>query len=143
MKLNKDKLKELTPYFVMGAITLGTSGFFAKYYLPDNFSDNVKQEGDINIDESSIEVIDGELYYYFDAYQHKVVMSQNDAFYRKIEAVDEYTITDVEVNGWRDNSKVTFVNEVPVRVKVTGNVDGILKFDGFGEVVENNKKLIR
>ena len=69
MKLNKDKLKELTPYFVMGAITLGTSGFFAKYYLPDNFSDNVKQEGDINIDESSIEVIDGELYYYFDAYQ--------------------------------------------------------------------------
>jgi len=48
MKLNKDKLKELTPYFVMGAITLGTSGFFAKYYLPDNFSDNVKQEGDIN-----------------------------------------------------------------------------------------------
>lgn len=140
IEFNKRKIKDLVPYFVMGSITLGICGVAGAYYLPDNFNDNIKQIDDSNVNLGDMKITDsGELYYLFNEGEHKVKMSQNDAWYRKIETVEGYEITDVEVNGWRDNSQVTYVNKVPVKVRVTGQENGKLKFDDFGVVFEEEK----
>ncbi len=140
IEFNKKKLKELAPYLVMGSITVGVCGAMSAYYLADNFKNNIVQVGDSNINMDDMEVLDnGEMYYLFSEGEHKVKMSHNDAWYREIEQVEGYEIINVEVNGWRDNSQVTFVNKVPVKVKLTGSESGKLKFDDFGEVFEEEK----
>lgn len=141
-KLNicKEKIKDCAEYIAGGAIVVVILGGMTAYYLPDNFQDKVKQvsEADINTDDLEI-AENGEMYYVFNEGEHKVKMSHNDSFYRHIEAVEGYEIVDVEVNGWRDNSKVTFVNTEPVKVKMTSDEDGQLKFDDFGEIIEEEK----
>lgn len=139
IEFNKRKIKELAPYFVMGSITVGVCGAMSAYYLADNFKNNIVQVGEFNIDMNDMEILDNEMYYLFEKGEHKVKMSHNDAWYREIKQVEGYEIVDVEVNGWRDNSQVTFVNKVPVKVKVTGNEDGKLKFDDFGVIFEEEK----
>lgn len=139
IKFNSENIKELAPYLIMGSLTLGISGLCGVYYLPDNFRDNIECVNDADIDTNNLEIFNGDAYYVFNAGEHKVKMSQNDAFYRNIEAVEGYEITNVEVNGWRDNSQVTFVNKVPVRVKAMSCEDGKLMFNDFGVVIENEK----
>jgi len=143
IKFNREKLKEFAPYLAMGSITVGIAAFGCAYYLSDNFKNNIKQVNDNETQYDDLENSNGEIYYLFGAGEHKVKMSQNDAFYRNIEAVEGYEITDVEVNGWRDNSQVTFVNKVPVKVKATNIKDGKLRFDDFGVVVEEEKEKCR
>lgn len=140
IKFNKDSIKELAPYMAFGTMVLGIAGISGYYYLPDNFKDNIKQMGEADINIDDLEISDsGEMYYLFNEGEHRVQMSQNDAWHRKIESVEGYEIVGVEVNGWRDNSQVTFINKVPVRVRVTGSIDGSLKFDDFGEVLDREK----
>lgn len=139
IKFNNDKINELAPYLLMGSLTIGISGLCGVYYLPDNFKDNIECVNDLALATDNIEVFNKEAYYVFDAGEHKVKMSQNDAFYRDIKAVEGYEITNVEVNGWRDNSQVTFVNKVPVRVKATSTKDGKLEFNDFGIIIEDEK----
>lgn len=136
----KENIKDCAEYIAAGSIVVAILGGMTAYYLPDNFQDKVKQvsEADINTDDLEI-AENGEMYYIFNEGEHKVKMSHNDSFYRHIEAVEGYEIVDVEVNGWRDNSKVTFVNTEPVKVKMTSDEDGQLKFDDFGEVIEEEK----
>ena len=139
IKFNSEKVKELAPYLIMGSLILGSGVGFGVYYLPDNFKDNIDCVNHSEINTDNLETFNGELYYVFNAREHKVKMSQNDTFFRKIEAVPGYEITEVLVNGWRDNSQVVFVNKVPVRVKVTSNENGNLEFNDFGVVIEEEK----
>lgn len=137
IKFSKENIKEFSAYLAMGSVVVGMIGGGSLYYLYDNFSDNVKQSSDTDVNTDDLEITEnGEMYYVFNEGEHKVKISHNDMFYRKIEAVEGYEIIDVQVNGWRDNSQVTFVNKVPVKVKMTGNEEGRLKFDSFGEVIE-------
>ncbi len=136
IKFNSEKVKELARYLIMSSLTIGIGGC---YYLPDNFNDNIDCVNHSEINTDNLEIFNGELYYVFNAGEHEVKMSQNDAFFRKIEAVSGYEITEVLVNGWRDNSQVIFVNKVPVRVKVTSNENGNLEFNDFGVVIEEEK----
>lgn len=140
IKFNKDSIKELAPYLAFGTMVLGIVGISGYYYLPDNFNDNIKQIGDADINIDDLEISDsGDMYYLFNEGEHRVQMSQIDTLYRKIESIEGYEIVGVEVNGWRNNSQVTFINKVPVRAKVTSSTDGSLKFDDFGEVLEKEK----
>ena len=43
-------------------------------------------------------------------------------------------IKEVEINGWRDNNKVTYVNIVPVVAIATNENNGNLEFNNFGSV---------
>lgn len=135
-----ENIKDSVEYIVAGTIVVAILGGMTAYYLPDNFQDKVKQVSEADINPDDLEILEnGEMYYIFSEGEHKVKMSHNDMFYRHIEAVEGYEIADVEVNGWRDNSQVTFVNTEPVKVKMTSDKEGKLKFDDFGEVIEEEK----
>lgn len=82
---------------------------------------------------------DGELYYYLDVGEHTILVSRNDSLKHVIEKVDGYEISKVEVNSWRDNNSVTYVNTQPVKVKLTGKNDVFFFFDEFGTVVEEQE----
>lgn len=82
---------------------------------------------------------DGELYYYFAPGEHIILISRNDAFNRKIEKVDGYEIAGVEVNSWRDNNQVKYVNTKPVMVRLTGSNEEFSFFDEFGTVISEEE----
>lgn len=135
-----ENIKDSVEYIIAGTAIVAMIGGMTAYYLPDNFQENIKQVSEADITTEDLEIAEnGDIYYVFSEGEHKVEMSHNDMFYRHIDAVEGYEIVDVKVKGWRDNSKVTFVNKVPVKVKVTNDKDGKLKFDDFGEVVEAEK----
>lgn len=140
IKLNKEKIKEISSYLAMGSVVVGMLGGGALYYLSDNFNDKVRQINDMNFNTDNLEITEnGEMFYIFSEGEHQVKMSHNDMFFREIKEIEGYEIIDVKVNGWRDNSQVTFVNKLPVRVKLTSNENGEMKFDGFGEVIQKEK----
>lgn len=74
----------------------------------------------------------------FDEGQHKIKVSRNDAYYHQINSVDGYSIESVDVNGWRDNNQVIYVNAEPVTVVGTKQKDGTVTFDNFGNVITNS-----
>lgn len=77
---------------------------------------------------------DGKTYGYFDVGEHVVKVSRNDVYTYRTEEIEGYTIKEVEVNSWRDNNQITYVNTVPVVVLATQSKDGEYKFNTFGTV---------
>lgn len=124
---------------IIGKILFGTVcvGSMTGYYTYENQQQIVKND----IDESLVYTNeDGVQCYYFDVGEHKICISRNDSFHRKIEAIDGYEIEEVEVNSWCDNNKVTYVNSSPVVVIATKYADGSLTFDNFGTIVNDKKE---
>ena len=81
---------------------------------------------------------DGKTYGYFDVGEHTIKVSRNDVYTYRTEEIEGYTIKEVEVNSWRDNNQITYVNTVPVVVPATQSKDGEYEFNTFG-TVENTK----
>lgn len=77
---------------------------------------------------------DGKTYGYFDVGEHLIKVSRNDAFTYRTEEIDGYTIKEVEVNSWRDNNQITYINTVPVVVPATQSENGEYEFNTFGTV---------
>lgn len=77
---------------------------------------------------------DGKTYGYFDVGEHTIKVSRNDVYTYRTEEIEGYTIKEVEVNSWRDNNKITYVNTVPVVVLATQSKNGEYKFNTFGTV---------
>ena len=77
---------------------------------------------------------DGKTYGYFDVGEHIIKVSRNDAFTYRTEEIDGYTIKEVEVNSWRDNNQITYINTVPVVVLATQSENGEYEFNTFGTV---------
>lgn len=77
---------------------------------------------------------DGKTYGYFDVGEHIIKVSRNDVYTYKTEEIDGYTIKEVEVNSWRDNNQITYVNTVPVVVPATQSETGEYEFNTFGTV---------
>lgn len=77
---------------------------------------------------------DGKTYGYFDVGEHLIKVSRNDAFTYRTEEIDGYTIKEVEVNSWRDNNQITYINTVPVVVPATQSKNGEYEFNTFGTV---------
>lgn len=81
---------------------------------------------------------DGKTYGYFDVGEHTIKVSRNDVYTYRTEEIEGYTIKEVEVNSWRDNNQITYVNTVPVVVLATQSKNGEYEFNTFG-TVENTK----
>lgn len=127
---------DVISHIVKGSIVFASIGITVGYYMYENQTqivDNVSQKN-IFIDE------EGNICCYFNVGEHRITISRNDAYYHNIKAVDGYVIENVEVNGWRDNNKTTYVNNKPVIVKTSKVKNGKPLFDNFGIVMENETK---
>lgn len=71
-----------------------------------------------------------------------IKVSRNDAYYHKSEEIEGYTIKEVEINGWRDNNTITYVNTEAVIVTAT-NEDNKLEFNDFGKIVSKKALSLR
>lgn len=128
LKINKALLSSISA----ATIVLGIYGGAAVYYQYDN----QQQICEKNINSNDIFMNEnGEFCLRFEPGEHIIKISSNDALYHKIEAVEGYTISEVEINGWRDNNKAVYVNTEPVIVIATLDKNGKLEFNNFGEVV--------
>ena len=85
---------------------------------------------------------DGKFYCYFDIGEHIITISRNDAYYYKSKEIEGYAIKEVEINGWKDNNKITYINTIPVIVEATKEKNDELEFSNFG-VLTNKKSKIR
>lgn len=133
---NKIKDKMAVPIVFGTVISITTCGSIF-YYTYEN-----KEQIDIKIDNNKIFTDeDGKLKYYFDVGEHIIKISRNDAYYHKSENIEGYTIKDVEINGWRDNNQITYVNTVPVIATITD--DKNLKFNDFGEVIKDKTFVLK
>ena len=77
---------------------------------------------------------DGKNYGYFDVGEHVIKVSRNDAYTYKPNEIEGYIIKEVEVNSWRHNNQITYVNTVPVVVPATQSENGEYEFNTFGTV---------
>ena len=77
---------------------------------------------------------DGKTYGYFDVGEHVIKVSRNDAYTYKTTEIEGYMIKEVEVNSWRHNNQITYVNTVPVVVAATQSENGEYEFNTFGTV---------
>ena len=128
----KEKLSYILASCVLWGACAGASYAYYTY-------DNQKQISETNVNENSFIMNENdELCYLFGIGEHEIQISRNDALYHKMEQVDGYEIKEVEINSWRDNNKVTYVNTKPVLVVVTYDKNGNMKTDDFGTVYEPN-----
>lgn len=115
----------------------GSIGGSIAYYQYENIS----QVSETSIDNLNTFIgEDGKTYSYFDVGEHVITVSRNDTYTYKTEEIEGYTITGVEVNSWRDNSKITYKNTVPVIVEATTTSDGKYEFNSFGKTTTGEKE---
>ena len=138
--MNKKELKiKLTSYLAsiaLCAIALGGPTLYLNY-------ESVKQVHTSDIDHTNVfKGEDGNYQCYFDIGEHLITVSRNDAYYYKTEEIEGYAIKEVEINGWRDNNKITYVNTVPVVVKATNEKNGQFEFNNFG-IISTKKNNVK
>lgn len=138
MKLKNisSNIKEIFPYIVGSSVVIATLTGTICYYSYERITQ--VEQNNLDMDDMDIDE-NGNIYYSFDVGEHKVTVSSNDFLYRQRDTIDGYTIENVEINGWRDNNQVTYVNQVPVIVKATSVKDGVVEFADFGEIETQEK----
>lgn len=138
MKIKNLKINEQAVSALISAtLVIGSITGSVLYYQHEN----KQQVCEIKVDSTNIyEVENGKFYCYFDVGEHIITVSRNDAYYYKSEKIEGYAIKEVEINGWRDNNKITYVNIVPVVVEATKEKNGQFEFNNFGIIsTEKNK----
>ena len=128
LKFNKGLIANLLSTSLMLSFGGGTV-YYYRYNHQQQVQEQTVECDNIFTDEN------GRAYRYFLAGEHVIKISSNDLFYRKFEEVEGYTIKEVEINGYRDNNKVVYVNTEPVYVFANQGKDGNLEFNNFGELV--------
>lgn len=134
LKINDDLKFYLCQIAVIGMFSIPAIA----YYSYDNKTQIIETEApdlDTFVNE------EGQICCNFEPGEHKIKISRNDAYYHKINSIDGYNIESVDVNGWRDNNQVVYVNVEPVVAVGTLNKDGIMTFNDFGEVITSNLSL--
>ena len=116
-----------------GAIALSALGISAAYYLYEGRYQICEEyataeDADIFINEN------GDYCKFFDAGDHVIRISRNDAYFHDYGTVDGYMIQSAQIRGWRDNSKVEYVNIEPVEAIGRMDAEGHIIFDQFGTV---------
>lgn len=138
MKIKNLKINREAISFLLTA-TLGISAITGSfvYYLHEN----TEQICEIDMNNSNIfKGKDGKIYCYFDIGEHNITISRNDMYYYKSVEIEGYSIKQVEINGWRDNNKITYANVVPVIVEATKEKNGRYEFSDFGVTFEEKGK---
>lgn len=135
MKIKNLKInEEAASLLLSAAMLMGSITGCILYYQHKN----QEQVCEINLENNIYNDEYGKTYCCFEAGEHIITISRNDAYYHKSEIVEGYTIKEVEINGWRDNNKITYVNTVPVIVEATKDKDGKLTFNNFGMIISEN-----
>ena len=139
MKIKNLKFNsEMLSYIISGAIVLSLVGADIVYYCCEDKHQVCEEYS--NADDNDIFIDDnGNYCKNFDVGEHVIKISRNDAYFHDYDEVDGYTIKNVEIRGWRDNSKVVYVNTKPVTAIGKINSDGDIAFNDFGTVQENTK----
>lgn len=123
--------KPITTTMFAGALLIGSLAGSALYYNVET----TKQVQPADTQQTPVFTTkDGKTYGYFDVGEHVIKVSRNDAFTYRTEEIDGYTIKEVEVNSWRDNNQITYINIVPVVVPATQYKNGEYEFNTFGTV---------
>lgn len=138
MKIKNLKINEQAVSALLSAtLVIGSITGSVLYYQHENKQQVCK----IKVDSTNIyEDENGKFYCYFDVGEHIITVSRNDAYYYKSEEIEGYAIKEVEINGWRDNNKITYINIVPVVVEATKEKNGQFEFNNFGIIsTEKNK----
>ena len=138
MKIKNLKINEQAISALLSAtLVIGSITGSVLYYQHEN----KQQVCEINVDSTNIfEDENGKFYCYFDVGEHIITVSRNDVYYYKSKEIEGYAIKEVEINGWRDNNKITYVNTVPVIVEATKEKNGQFEFNNFGIIsTEKNK----
>ena len=126
--------KELIAAIALGTLVLVSANQYYNYeYQGELWSPAYVHSEDLIVGE------DLNLYYYFEPGKHTIEVSRNDLLHHEIENIEGYEIRRVEVNGWRHNNVVIYVNTKPVMAKLTGSNDVFSFFDEFGTVVEEEE----
>ena len=133
LKINEELMSTILSATLMVGSVVGTT-FYYKY-------ENVKQVCEIDIDDTKIyKDENGDICYYFDVGEHIIEISKNVAFNYKSEEIEGYAIKEVEVNGWKNNNKITYVNTKPVIVVANKERKGKYEFNNFGIVINEQYK---
>lgn len=123
--------KPITSTMVTGALIIGSLAGTALYYNVET----TKQVQEAGASQTPVFTTDdGKTYGYFDVGEHIIKVSRNDAYTYTTEEIEGYTIKEVEVNSWRHNNQITYVNTVPVVVPATQSESGEYEFNTFGTV---------
>ena len=130
MKIKKLKINdELMPIILSASLMVGAATTTTLYYKYEN----VKQVCEIDIDDTKIYRNElGEICCYFDIGEHVIEISKNVAYNYKTKEIEGYTTKEVEINGWKNNNKITYVNIKPVIVVATNERKGKYEFNDFG-----------
>ena len=133
MEINKITVSGI----INASILAGIIGGNITYYMYENKKQICEKDFDNNIfiDDS------GNIKCYFDIGEHIIEVSRNDAYGYQSYNIEGYTIKNVEINGWRDNNVITYVNTEPVIVELTNDNNGKLEFNDFGKVEKENIKV--
>ena len=138
MKIKKMKInEELMPMIISASLMVGAAAGTTFYYQYEN----IKQVCEIDIDDTKIyRDENGEIFCYFDVGEHIIEISKNVAYNYKTEEIEGYTIKKVEINGWKNNNKITYVNTKPVIAVSTSERKGKFEFNNFGIVLNEQYK---
>ena len=138
MKIKKIQInEELMSMIISATLMVGAAAGTTFYYQYEN----VKQVCEIDIDDTKIYRNElGEICCYFDVGEHIIEISKNVAFNYKTEEIEGYAIKEVEINGWKNNNKITYVNTKPVIVVASKERKGKFEFNNFGIVLNEKDK---
>jgi hypothetical protein len=142
MKIKKLQInQEIMPIILSATLIVGAATTTTLYYKYEN----IKQVCETDMDDTKIYRNElGEICCYFDVGEHIIEISKNVAYNYKTEEIEGYMIKKVEINGWKNNNKITYINTKPVIVVATNERKDKLEFNNFGIVLnEQNKTKIR
>ena len=123
--------KPITTTMVTGALLIGSLAGTALYYNVET----TKQVQPADTQQTPVFTTEnGKTHGYFDVGEHVIKVSRNDAYTYKPNEIEGYIIKEVEVNSWRHNNQITYVNTVPVVVPATQSKNGEYEFNTFGTV---------
>ena len=138
MKIKKLQInQEIMPIILSATLIVGAATTTTLYYKYEN----IKQVCETDIDETKIYRNElGEICCYFDIGEHIIEISKNVAYNYKTEEIEGYMIKEVEINGWRNNNKIIYINTKPVIVVATNERKDKLEFNNFGIVLNEKDK---
>ena len=115
-------------YILLAAGVIASNACFFTYEKSTQIIESTTDNDDYFINEQ------GEICKVFKPGEHRIEISRNDAYYRKIEEVPGYTIKEVTIHAWRFNNHTIYANTIPIIAKGTIDKNGKIIFNHFGEI---------
>ena len=115
-------------YILLAAGVIASNACFFAYEKQTQIIENTIDNNDYFINEQ------GEICKLFEPGKHKIEISKNKHFYRKVEEVPGYAIKESTLYPWNLNRHTIYENTVPVIAKASIGMNGKIEFNHFGEM---------